>query len=132
MIVLGWLGAVALLGVATYRLVRAIRMQAESRDEFTAALLAYATPIPGAIVMTLTALGTSPVLLLVPAIVYFYVLRITRGQPLLLLGHFIDRIDRRTSDRYAGKLLGAIMLTVLIGGLFSAGIQQWSSGTFFG
>ena len=82
--------------------------------------------------MTLTVFGGSPVLLLAPAIVYFYVLRITRAQPILLLGYFIDRIDRRTSDRYAGRLLGAIMLTVLVGGLFWAGIEQWSRGTFFG
>jgi hypothetical protein len=116
---LGWLAAAVVLGIAAYRLVRAIQVQAESQDEFTAALLAYAAPIPGAIVMTLAVFGSSPMLLVMPAIVYVYVLLITRAQPLLLLGFFIDRIDRRRSDRYAARLIGLILLTVLIGGSVS-------------
>lgn len=122
MVLLAWLVCSMFLAAAIGQMVRAIRNQSESGDEFVGALLAYAAPIPGAIVMGLAVFGFTPPLLLVPGVVYMYILLLTRRQPLLLLGYFIDRIDRKVSDRYSARLIGLILATVVVGGILKVSI----------
>jgi hypothetical protein len=110
-----WLGSGALLAVTAFRMIRAIRTQTESSDEVTSAILAYAAPIPGAIIMTIGPFGITPLVFFAPGLAYFYILLVTHGQPLLMLGHAIPRVDRKESDRIAGRLIGLIILTVLAG-----------------
>jgi len=123
MVVIAWLGAGAFLVGVVALLIRAIWRQAESREEMSAALLAYAAAIPGAMVITVAAFGASPLLLAVPGLVYGSVLLITRQRPLLLLGYFIERIDRKASDRYAARLIGVFVVVGLIVGL----LAEWPS-----
>lgn len=118
MMVLAWIGAALLLAVAVRLLLRAIHAQAESQQELRDSLGAFAVPIPGAIVMGAATWGLSPMLLVTPAVVYFSILAVTRGRPLLMLGFMIDRIDRKTSDRY----LGILFLLIIIGAFISVEI----------
>ena len=115
MTALAWCGSGIVLAIAITLMVRAIHAEAESRDEFTKALWAYVTPIPGAGVMGVAAWGISPPLLLTPAAVYMVILLVTRWRPLQMLGYFIDRVDRKVSDRYLGILFGLGVAAVFIG-----------------
>ena len=114
-IALAWFGCGVFLVVAMGLMLRAIDSEAESPAELRQALLAYAAPIPGGVVMGLATFGTSPPLLLVPGAVYLAILLVTRWRPLLLLGHVIERIDRKVSDRYVGIMFGVAVAAVFIG-----------------
>jgi len=120
--VLAWIGSAVVLAVAVTLMLRALRRQAESPEEYRSALLAYAVPIPGAIVMTLAPFGVSPFLLLSPAFAYFYILLITRRRPFLMLGYVIDRIDRKTSDRYVVIFVGTLVVAGVVGAFIKTAV----------
>jgi hypothetical protein len=112
-----WWASGLLLPVVLVVMIRALRAGAQTLAEWHAALLAYAAPIPGALIMAAAPFGLSPLLLAAPSIAYIEILVATRGKPIDLLGYVIDRIDKKMSDRLSGRLVVLILLTVLVGGL---------------